>query len=198
MDEWLVRDQGAIVRQMGAEPESWTRDLIAREGGPEDCVRPMTPSTDQLGPYIGTGNEDAWGAALSTILTQVMDGGFSTIVQEYDRACELHYSGHVSGHGPADADRHWMSLRSAFPSARFNVEHCFGITSADMPPRAALRWSLHGRHDGWGMFGAPSGAEVYIMGITQAEFGPRGLRREWTLIDETAIWKQILLSTGDV
>jgi hypothetical protein len=34
---------------------------------------------------------------------------------------------------------------------------------------------------------------VYVLGITQAEFGPWGLRREWTLYDETAIWKQIHL-----
>ena len=66
-----------------------------------------------------------------------------------------------------------------------------------MPPqRAAFRWSLHGKHDGWGSFGAPSGAEVYVMGISHAEFGPWGLRRDYTLIDETAIWKQILLQTG--
>ena len=31
------------------------------------------------------------------------------------------------------------------------------------------------------------------MGISHAEFGPRGLRREWTLYDEVAIWKQIVL-----
>ncbi len=65
-----------------------------------------------------------------------------------------------------------------------------------MPPRAAVRWSLFGRHDGWGGFGAPSGAAVYVMGITHAEFGPWGLRREWTLYDETAIWTQIALHEG--
>jgi hypothetical protein len=32
--------------------------------------------------------------------------------------------------------------------------------------------------------------------MSHAEFGPRGLRREWVLFDETAIWKQILLKTG--
>ena len=73
----------------------------------------------------------------------------------------------------------------------------------DMPPRAALRCSLTGKHDGWGAFGRPSGAEVHIMGITHAEFGRHGagrtqLRREWTLFDETAIWKQIHLATGDL
>ena len=73
-----------------------------------------------------------------------------------------------------------------------------------MPPRAALRWSLHGKHSGWGAFGTPSGAEVYVMGMCHAEFGPFGaaggasLRREWALYDETAIWKQILLRTGDL
>jgi hypothetical protein len=68
-----------------------------------------------------------------------------------------------------------------------------------MPPRAALRWSLWGRHEGWGAFGAPTGAQVYAMGISHAEFGPRGLRRgdpAFTLFDETAIWTQIALQTG--
>ena len=69
-----------------------------------------------------------------------------------------------------------------------------------MPARAAVRWSLHGSHDGNGYFGAPTGAEVYVMGITHAEFGSLGmapvkLRREYTLFDETAVWMQILKQT---
>ncbi len=75
----------------------------------------------------------------------------------------------------------------------------------DLIACAAVRWSLHGKHAGWGRFGKPTGAEIYVMGISHAEFGPfagngtRGdptIRREYTLIDETAIWKQILLKTG--
>ena len=54
---------------------------------------------------------------------------------------------------------------------------------------------LHGKHDGWGAFGTPTGADVFILGACHAEFGPWGLRREWMLYDETAIWKQILLGT---
>ncbi|MEM9474361.1 MAG: ester cyclase [Pseudomonadota bacterium] len=195
-DEWLVRDQGAIVRQMGGDVVDWTRDLIAREGGPDHCVRPFTHAIDRPGPYTGRGNDSPWGARLAEILTRIMAAEFSVIPVEYDRACELAYAGHVHTHGHAAADAHWLGLRSAFPSAAFTVHHVIGREDASMPPRAAVRWSLHGRHDGWGTFGAPTGAEVTVMGITHAEFGPRGLRREWTLIDETAIWKQILLSTG--
>jgi hypothetical protein len=34
------------------------------------------------------------------------------------------------------------------------------------------------------------------MGFTHATFGPWGLREEFTLFDEVAIWKQIALHTG--
>src|SRR6056297_2666211 len=50
-DEWLIRDQGAIVQQIGWAPKDYARDLIAREGGPEACVKPLTPQTDRPGPY---------------------------------------------------------------------------------------------------------------------------------------------------
>ena len=61
---------------------------------------------------------------------------------------------------------------------------------------AAVRWSLNGKHEGWGMFGQPTGAQVHIMGFTHAEFGPYGLRREWTLFDIVSIWKQIFMAQG--
>lgn len=96
-----------------------------------------------------------------------------------------------------------MPLRAAFPDAAFTIHHVIGRDDPMMPPRAAVRWSLHGKHSGWGALGAPTGAEVYVLVITHAEFGPFGnsgwgLRRDYTLFDETAIWKQILLATGAV
>ena len=89
-----------------------------------------------------------------------------------------------------------MGLRASFPNATFTIEHQIGRTDPDMAPRAAIRWGLHGVHDGWGSFGAPTGAEVYVMGISHAEFGPRGLRREYVLFDESAVWKQIVMKSG--
>jgi len=62
-----------------------------------------------------------------------------------------------------------------------------------MSPRAAIRWSVSGHHEGTGRFGVPSGAPIYIMGITHAEFGPWGLRRDYTLFDDVSVWKQIHL-----
>ncbi|MEM7113969.1 MAG: nuclear transport factor 2 family protein [Chloroflexota bacterium] len=195
-DEWLVRDQGVMVRQMGQTPEAYARALIEAEGGPEKASRPLTPESDIAGPYQGRGNDNEWGAKLADILTRMMGAEFSAIPTAYDRACHLEYPSGVTAHGRSAADSFWLELRSSLPAAQFRIEHQIGRDDPLMPPRAAIRWSLTGLHDGWGTLGRPSGARVHVMGITHAEFGPWGLRREYTLFDETAVWKQIVLATG--
>ncbi|WP_299402921.1 nuclear transport factor 2 family protein [uncultured Roseobacter sp.] len=197
-DEWLIRDQGAIVRQLGMDPKDYAADLIAREGGPEACTQPLSPTTDQPGPYKGRGNDNAWGARYADILTRIMGADMAAIPVEYDRACQVEYPGGQTGHSHGDVDQFWMGLRASFPDATFQIDHQIGRDDPMMPPRAALRWSLHGKHSGWGRFGAPTGAEVYLLGISHAEFGPWGLRREYVIFDETTIWKQILLHTGEL
>ena len=197
-DEWLIRDQGAIVRQLGIDPKDFARDLIAREGGPEACVKPYTTANDVLGPYSGTGNDNAWGKRLALLLERIMGAEFEAIPEEYDRAAQLEYPGGIQSIGFEGADQFWMGLRASFPKVSFKIHHVIGRDDPAMPPRAAVRWSLQGKHQGYGAFGEPTGAEVFVLGATHAEFGelisgaPK-LRREWTLYDETAIWKQILL-----
>ena len=202
-DEWLIRDNGAVVRQMGWDPKDFTRDLIAREGGPEACVKPLTPANDLEGPYKGRGNDNPWGQRHADLLSAMMAADMAAVEREYDRAVQTEYPGGASGHSWDPVDRFWMSLRAAMPSAKFTIHHQIGRDDPNMPPRSALRWSLHGKHDGWGCFGAPTGAELYVLGISHAEWGELiggqiKLRREWTLFDETAVWKQILLHSGDL
>ncbi|UWS03271.1 ester cyclase [Phaeobacter inhibens] len=202
-DEWLIRDNGAIVRQMGWEPEGFVRDLITREGGPERAVKPLTPTTDQPGPYQGTGNDNEWGQRHADLLTRMMAADMGAVEDTYDRAVQTEYPGGMTGHGRAAVDQFWMSLRASLPPATFTIHHQIGRSDTNMPPRSAVRWSLHGKHDGWGALGTPTGADIYVLGISHAEWGELiggdiRLRREWTLFDETAIWKQILLQTGDL
>lgn len=196
-DEWLVRDNGGIVRQLGGDPRGFARDLIAREGGADKAKRPFTPEADVPGPYSAMGNDHPQGARYAATLTRIMQGDLAHVLAEYDRAALADHAGarHLIG-AQAIADN-WLSLRAAFPSARFAIHHQIGMEGGTMPPRAAVRWSLEGTHDGWGAFGPPTGARVHIMGMAHAEYGPWGLRRECALWDEIAIWKQILLHTGE-
>lgn len=196
-DEWLVRDNGGIVRQLGHDPRAFARDLIAREGGADKAKHPFTPDIDLPGPYTSSGNSSELGTRYAEALTRIMQADLAHALATYDRAALADHAGarHVIG-APAIADN-WLGLRAAFPSAVFTIHHRIGMEGAMMPPRAAVRWSLDGTHDGWGAFGAPTGARVHIMGLAHAEYGPWGLRRECALWDEIAIWKQILLHTGE-
>ena len=200
-DEWLVRDTGALVRQLGGDPETFARDLIEAEGGPDKAVAPLTPDNDVAGDYAVSaepkGNAREWGERYAEILTRIMEKDFDVIPREYDRACTIEAPGGraagMDGISWAAADRFWLSLRSSFPRSTFAIHHVIGREDPLMGPRAAIRWSLWGPHDGWGAYGAPSGAKVHVMGLSHATFGPWGLRQETTLVDEVAVWKQIHL-----
>jgi predicted ester cyclase len=201
-DEWLIRDQGAITRQLGIHPRDFAAAQIARDGGTAGA-HPFTPAADRPGPYRGRGNDNPWGARYAAGLGRIMAADLAAIPAIYDRAASLFLPGGVQALGPSEADRFWLGLRAAFPDAEFAIHHVIGRDDPLMPPRAAIRWSLTGRHTGPGPFGPPSGAEVHVMAISHAEFGPwsgpdgrggPGIRREWVLFDETAIWTQILLN----
>ena len=195
-DEWLVRDYGGIVRQLGMDPKEYTAALIESEGGPENAARPFTPEIDVDGGYNGTGNDNEWGAKYAEILTRVMDADFTHLHEVCDRAIIGEYAGAQTTLDPKGSVAFWLGLRSSFPSATFKIHHQIGMDGGMLSPRASLRWSLDGTHDGWGSFGRPTGARVHVMGMCHAEFGPWGMRREFALYDEIAIWKQILLGTG--
>lgn len=192
-DVWQIRDTGAVLRHLGLDPMDWARGQLATM---DVETQPFRPAIDSLGPYTGEGTGNQWGLAFEDILTRLLSGDFAVLDDQYDPACEVAHPSGTGGHGPRAAEAFWIGLRAAFPSAQVQVHHRLGMEEPLMPARAAVRWSLEGRHDGWGTFGAPTGAQVHVMGISHAEFGPGGLRREWTLIDAAAIWMQILAHRG--
>ena len=196
-DAWVIRDTAAILAQTGGlTPRDWARAQIAAAAKGDRMAPPLTPETDVEGPYGARGSSAPAAAGLAELLRRVMGGEIAAIAGEYDPACELAHPGGETRMGHRAATAFWAGLRSALPSAAFRVEHRSAVSEPGRPPRAALRWSLYGRHDGHGRWGPPTGAYVHVLGLTQAEIGPRGLRREWTLVDDTAVWTQILLATG--
>ena len=195
-DEWLVRDLGAMVCQTGQDPKTYAMNQIEREGGNENAARPYRPGKHDVGPYQGDGNDHALANEYAGVLTSFMNAEMSATKEHYDRACQLELPEAVTGHGWETVDRFWLGLRSSFPDARFGIDHKLGRSDDRLPDRASIRWSLSGTHDGHGMFGEPTGADVHIMGISQVEAGPYGFRREFVLLDTTSVWKQILLHTG--
>ncbi|MFD1344710.1 ester cyclase, partial [Litorisediminicola beolgyonensis] len=185
---WRVRDSAAILRQIGRDPRAWAADSLTAEPLSAGGAGPASPGT--MPP------EDGWAASWAELLDRAMEGAFGLFDDQYAPGAELCYPGGELGTGPEAARAFWLGLRAGFPDAVFEIEDGIGLESPLMPPRAALRWRLTGKHVGWGPFGHPSGAAVTILGLSQAEFGPDGLRREWTLYDAGAVWRQIAARAG--
>lgn len=192
-DEWLVRDVGAIARQLGHDPRSFAELQIESEGGPGRAQRPLMSQVEPAPIYTGRGNDDPAGHRYEEIFVSMLAGGPIAVNEAYDRAVHLELPGGRSGHGWADAVQFWGDLRVAFGDLDVEVHHRIGRHDPDRAPRAALRWSVFGTHVGDGIFGQATGARAHLMGISHAEFGPYGLRREWIVFDEVAVWKQLLL-----
>ena len=196
-DEWLVRDQGSIIRQLNLDPKTYAIQLIENQGGINNCPTPFNKNTvaDLKYTQINLPDQNI-GYEYADILKNIFNKNLNVIEECYDRAINQEQPGGFTGYGWKDVETFWSSLLSAFPDSTFKIEHVSFLNNPNEYAKAAIRWSLSGIHSGSGNFGEPSHADVYVMGISHAEFGPRGIKNEWVLFDETSIWKQILLKTG--
>ncbi|MFW2589681.1 ester cyclase [Sagittula sp. SSi028] len=196
VDHWQIADHAAVYRAQGLSPEQAARRGIVAEGGVGHARAPLGVDADISARHGSQGDDSPPASTLREILQGVMAGDLAQIVRHYDRAAELNYPGGETLAGLEQAQAVWAGLRASFPDAVFTLDHVIGMEEPLDSPQASARWSLRGRHDGFGTFGPPSGAEVLVMGMTQVSFGPEGVLRDWTLFDPVAVWRQILLSTG--
>lgn len=192
-DEWLVRDVGAMVRQLGSTPQEFAARQIKSEGGPTEASHPLTPDSISPGIYLGAGNDHQAGARYGSLLRSASSGDENAIGGGWDRAAQIELPGDVTTFGWDGVRSFWNDQRMALPDGELTIEHQIGI-DGDLGERAAVRWWFSGTHTGPGVYGEPTGAPLHIMGISHAEFGPWGLRREWIVFDEVAVWKQVLLA----
>jgi len=192
-DEWLVRDVGAMVRQLGYTPREFAAKQIESEGGTGSAARPLTPATAPAAVYTGGGNDHVVGERYAELLSGVTLGNTASIEAGWDRAVSIELPGGVTGTGWNAVRSFWGDLRAAVPDGTLSIEHQIGRDDRGLGERAALRWWFSGTHTGDGVFGDATGVPLHIMGISHAELGPSGVRREWICFDEVAVWKQILL-----
>ena len=68
-DEWLVRDQGAIVRQLGYQPKQFILSKLENSSSNKPCNFLAEKIT--CWPYIGRGNTNKYGKKFEIILKQI-------------------------------------------------------------------------------------------------------------------------------
>ena len=189
-EEWLVRDQAAIVRQLGLDPERFAAEAVAYEE-----PRPAAAPEGLYAPVIARDGEAAFYAETLERLWN------DTALGRGRPALRLRRQPGVAGRGArggpgrggGGADR----LSRLLP----------GCAAADRPPDrpagpGAARagggtvGGAGGRIPAGGRFGTPGGTPVRFMGISHAHVVDGRIVAEWMLVDEVALWMQIARGGG--
>jgi predicted ester cyclase len=200
VEEWLVRDQSAIALQLGLDPAALGRRLGAEDAAagragwhlPQlAAIRAGTPE-----PHAVRHAHPAAEALAGLLEAAFNQAELSRLASLHDRAVALCLPGHRQESGIVALDAFIIGYLAALPDARLVVDHAIALEEPGRPPRVAVRWRLAGRHAGRGAFGAPSNAEILVLGITQAEFAGGRINRAWWLVDELSLHRLIGAQLG--
>ena len=195
-DEWIVRDQGAMVRQIGYTPKEFAQIMIDKEGGFEKAKKLFDKNDIKPSDYQPEKiKKDSAGQKYSEILSKVFEEDYD--FNNYNRASSIYWPGNKLGHGREDVSKFWNSLKDIFTDIKFTIEHVGYLDESNKNPRASIRWFLEGIHsEDSEDYGKKTNSKLFIMGINHVELNQDGIIREWVLFDEVAIWKQILINSN--
>ena len=192
-DEWIVRDQGAIVRQLGYTPKEFAKQIIEKEGGETKAKKVFDLSSDMKSEYTPFNfKKDSIGEKYSQILKNIFLEDYK--FTNYARAASIFWPGNKIGHGREEISKFWNSIKKALKNINFSIEHVGWLEEAGKNSKVSIRWFLNGLHaNNTNEYEQATNKNIFIMGINHAEIVDGNIIREWVLFDEVAIWKQLLM-----
>ncbi|MGL5838785.1 MAG: ester cyclase [Sphingorhabdus sp.] len=192
-EEWLVRDHGSFALCLGRTPEDLAKELVEQDMRRFGSVQFFSPAVDVAGPYVAVVDDSAEATRYAQCWAEIWGTKTPAAIREhYHQGAALSVPGGEILNGHGDIDRWVISYLASFPDLEFKVDHLIVNRDPGQPVRLALRWSITATHGGWGRFGEPTGAPIYILGMTHAHMVGQRITMEWITIDEVAIWKQII------
>ena len=184
--EWLVRDQAAIANQIGVSPRDLAAQWLKERGGWNKPVAGAAPAG-----YVSLISEDSLAQKYADALRNFAAGKVR-IDSAYDDAVHHIGPGGRTLFGHDEVAQFWQALFTTFAVQSIDIEHLAVQRGNGRADRVAMRWRARTLHSGGTAFGVPTGKPVEILGINHAEFFAGRVLREWVLVDEVALWMQVL------
>ncbi|MCP4404792.1 MAG: ester cyclase [bacterium] len=198
LEEWLVRDDLNIIRQMGLNEHEFVAKLISqmpekfsvtdneRSTGSGTFTESslQSPKEDGIEGLIKRAWYNAWNLRM-----------FGSLVDTYISTIQCHSASGRELFGHPDIIQFAIDWLACFPDGRMRFDHFCALGDEAKGYRTSLRWTFTGTHTGYGIYGEPSGKSVKIMGITQAHVHGGKILEEWTVFDELNILCQLFVPT---
>lgn len=194
--EWLVRDNLAMIRQLGFDPLSCAR--VIKENFNETQAQWLrseylrtTEDVAATSPANNT-SEAVYELARKTLDACWITGDAETLETAYAPYCVLHRAPTQRHSGRTDTLEHYASWRNAFPNASLTIDHICNQPYDANNQRIAVRWSVAGKHEGDFENAPASGKPIYILGVTHWELVDGRIAVEKTVFDELSVIAQTL------
>jgi predicted ester cyclase len=197
IEEWLVRDELALVRQLGFDEielaKRMARADALRQGFNPAPVGEVDRLEGQMPPELPLRSSDGFDVEdfVRSLWQEVWNWRLINRIREYySPAPTAFVSTNRKLEGVQAVQHYVLSMLAAFPDAGVSVDHICFIGSGDNP-KIAVRWTFQGTHLGTGWYGQPSGQRVKLLCISHLELQNGRIVREYTVFDEFALLKQI-------
>ena len=185
-EEWLVRDYGAMVVQMGLDPVEVARAAAARDRKAGLSIhRAHAPNREAMDTHtarVSTGSE--------RVVMALLDSGWSD-PSLYDYRVRADYPYGRSLYGPDQVAASRADWLEGLSDVRFRADHICEVPYLGEAVDVALRWSMTARHEGEGRYGAPTGENLYILGVSHFRLLDGLIREEATLWDDIGVMRMV-------
>lgn len=198
-EEWLVRDYAAVVQQMGLDVNERAKALAAEDiangfslidfHAQNHAAVLANPLAAREKPAVP---ETAALEFAESYFSQIWAGKDASRLPEfYDFRVGAKYPGDHNFYGHDQIWEFLAPLFTALPDAQIKIEHVADIPYLGKARDVAVRWSLAGTHTGDGFYGPATGANIYIMGVSQFRIINGRIREEVTIWDDVAVRRMI-------
>jgi predicted ester cyclase len=194
IEEWLVRDNLALVRQLGFDP-----DVVALRQAKDDEARGFNliefHRSNRTKSEAGASAVEAHTKSAETAvkaLKAVWHGKAPVeLAPVYDFRVAASYPGGRQLYGPDQIFKYMAPLLRALSDIHISIDHIAEIPFLGDARDVSLRWSVSARHTGDGAYGPATGAPVYILGVSHHRVMNGRVREDISIWDDLAVRRQI-------
>lgn len=181
--EWLVRDNGACVRDLGFDLDDAARAVADRATG-EPLLE--VPGKDPSAADWVQGSAEAWAQSMFDSIWN--DRRLDRLAQYYASDVVAYSGGGRTVEGLSALSTLIVQLLASIPDGRIDVGHVCWSEEAD-GVIVAVRWTLTGSSRRGGLLGDrwPEGRQVCMMGSSHLRLTGPLIVEEWTVFDEVAV-----------
>lgn len=199
VEEWLVRDNGRAVLQVGKSPWTVAQSQAAadREGDQQrHAWRLKAISAIREGGETSVSAGHPATLVVDMLRMALVEDMLGDAAQSLSATVEIRWPTGRIGCGRG----YWIGcvtqLRAMLHDCAFASQHVAARPNPDGSIAVAVRWSLAGHHRGLGPWGAPSGREVLVLGVSHYRIEHGLISEDITVFDELAVLRQVAGGLG--